>query len=55
LVFGVVMFLVQVYLSFGPPPGSDKSAAMAALSSYVIFALIIRVLESKPPLPVASP
>jgi len=54
-VFGVVMFLVQVYLAFGPPPASDQSAAMAALASYVIFALIIRALEPKQPLPVASP
>src|SRR5882672_2686314 len=50
LVFGVIMLAVQVYVFFGPPPPSDKAAAGTALVSYVVFALIIRALERRPPL-----
>ena len=53
LVFGVIMFLVQVYLAFGPPPASDKSAAIAALAAYVVFAVVIRALEGRSALPLA--
>src|SRR6267378_6737190 len=50
LVFGMIMLAVQVYVFFGPPPPSDKAAAGTALVSYIIFALVIRALERKPPL-----
>jgi hypothetical protein len=46
-VFCVIMFLIQVYLFFGPPPAADKSAAIGALASYLIFALVIRALEPR--------
>jgi len=48
LVFGVVMLAIQAYVFFGPPPASDKAAAVTALVSYVVFALIIRALERRP-------
>ena len=50
LVFGVVMLAIQASVFFGPPPPSDKAAAATALVSYVVFALIIRALERRPPL-----
>jgi hypothetical protein len=50
LVFGVVMLGIQAYVFFGPPPPSDKAAAATALVSYAVFALVIRVLERRPPL-----
>jgi hypothetical protein len=51
LVFGVIMLAMQASVFFGPPPPSDKAAAGTALMSYVVFALIIRMLERRPPLP----
>src|SRR5882672_3251824 len=54
LVFGGIMLAVQVYVFFGPPPPSDKAAAGTALVSYVVFALIIRALDRRPPLPAAA-
>lgn len=36
--FGLVMLGVQVYVFFGPPPPSDKAAAITAMAGYVIFA-----------------
>jgi len=47
LVFGVVMLGIQAYVFFGPPPASDKAAAVTALASYVVFAVVIRTLERK--------
>ncbi len=38
LIFAVVMFLIQAYVFFGPPPTSDKAAAVTALAAYLIFA-----------------
>jgi len=46
-VFGIVMLAIQAYVFFGPPPASDKAAALTALVAYVIFAVVIRLLEGK--------
>jgi len=48
LVFGLIMLAIQAYIFFGPPPVSDKAAAVTALVSYALFALIIRLLEGRP-------
>jgi len=48
LVFGVIMLAIQAYVFFGPPPVSDNAAALTALVSYAVFALIIRALERRP-------
>jgi hypothetical protein len=48
-VFGLVMFTIQGYMFFGPPPASDKSAAVTALVAYAIFALVVRFLEAASP------
>jgi hypothetical protein len=55
LVFGVVMLGIQAYVFFGPPPASDKAAAATALVSYAVFALIIRALERRAPVPATNP
>jgi hypothetical protein len=47
LIFGVGMFAVQAYVFFGPPPTSDKAAAITALVSYLAFAGIAYWLERK--------
>jgi hypothetical protein len=39
-VFGVAMLAIQSYVFFGPPPVSASAAAMTALVSYVVFALL---------------
>ncbi len=44
-VFGLSMVAVQAYVFFGPPPISDKAAALTALAAYVVFAVLIRLLE----------
>ena len=44
---GAIMLAIQAYVFFGPPPTSDKAAAVTALASYAIFALVIRALERK--------
>lgn len=49
--FGVIMLAIQAYVFFGPPPASDQAAAATALVSYAIFALVIRALEPRSPLP----
>ena len=46
--FGIVMLAIQVYVFFGPPPASDKSLAVTALSAYVVFAVVVRLLEGPP-------
>jgi len=51
LVFGVVMLGIQAYVFFGPPPASDKAAAATALGAYAVFALLIRALERRSPVP----
>jgi hypothetical protein len=47
VVFGILMLAVQAFVFFGPPPGSDQAAAATALVAYVVFALVIRVLERR--------
>ena len=43
--FGFIMLALQAYVFFGPPPVSDQAAAVTALAAYVVFAMVIRVLE----------
>ena len=47
VIFGFVMLAVQAYIFFGPPPTSDKAAAVTALVSYSAFAGIAYWLERK--------
>jgi hypothetical protein len=39
-IFGVLMLAIQSYVFFGPPPASPAAAAITALASYVVFAVI---------------
>ena len=48
IVFGLAMLGVHAVTFFGAPPTSDRAAAMAALTAYVAFALVIRFLEPAP-------
>ncbi len=43
--FGVVMLAVQAVVFFGPPPPSDRAAALTALGSYFLFAVVAGWLE----------
>jgi hypothetical protein len=45
VIFGIGMLAIQAYVFFGPPPASDRAAAVTALVSYVLFAAIIRWIE----------
>ena len=45
--FGVVMLAVQAVVFFGPPPASDRAAAVTALGSYVLFAAVVGWLERR--------
>ena len=45
VVLGIAMLAIQVYVFFGPPPGSDTSAAATAIVAYVVFAAAIRLIE----------
>ncbi|HVP48072.1 MAG TPA: hypothetical protein VMT32_15870 [Bryobacteraceae bacterium] len=45
--FGFVMICIQVVVFFGPPPNSDRAAAVTALTSYVFFAAVAYWLEKK--------
>ena len=47
-VFGMIMLAIQAYVFFGPPPASDKAAAVTALVAYAVFAVAIRLLERPP-------
>ena len=47
VLFGLVMLAIQAYVFFGPPPASDKAAAVTALAAYAIFAAVIRLLERR--------
>lgn len=47
VIFGLVMLPVQAFVFFGPPPSSDKSAAVTALVVYFAFAGIAYWLEGK--------
>ena len=47
VIFGVVMFAVQIVTFFGPPPPSDKLAASEALIAYFLFAGIVAWMEKR--------
>jgi hypothetical protein len=47
LIFGLVMLAVQAVVFFGPPPSSDRAAAIAALVFYFGFAGVAYWLEHK--------
>lgn len=47
LVFGVLMFGIQAYIFFGPPPTSDRTLAWTALFLYAIFAAAIWWLQDR--------
>jgi hypothetical protein len=44
-VFGIIMVAIQTVVFFGPPPPSDKAAAVTAIVAYLLFAIVIRLLE----------
>ena len=46
-VFGVVMLAVQAFVFFGPPPSSDQAAAITAIGSYAVFAVVAGWLERR--------
>ena len=48
IVFGFAMLGGHAVTFFGAPPTSDRAAAIAALTAYVAFALVIRFLEPAP-------
>ena len=39
--FGLVMLAIQAYVFFGPPPVSDRAAALTALAAYAVFAVVV--------------
>jgi len=43
--FCLVMLAIQAWVFFGPPPASDKAGAVTAIVAYVVFAVVIRLLE----------
>lgn len=45
ILFGSVMTAIQAYVFFGPPPVSDKAAAITALAAYAVFAAVAARLE----------
>lgn len=45
IVFGFAMLLIQGWVFFGPPPASDKAAAVSALLSYAAFGGVAYWLE----------
>lgn len=47
VVFGLLMACVQGIVFFGPPPSSDRAAAMEALVLYAVFAAAAYWLEKK--------
>jgi hypothetical protein len=47
IVFGLLMLAVHAVTFFGAPPTSDRAAAVIALSAYLVFALVIRLLEPR--------
>lgn len=46
-VFGLIMLVVQAYVFFGPPPASDKALALTSIIAYLVFALVIGLLEGE--------
>lgn len=47
ITFAVLMVAIQVFVFFGPPPASDRAAAMTALAAYAVFASVIALLERR--------
>jgi len=47
VIFSIVMLFVQGIVFFGPPPASEKAAAIIALGSYAVFAGVAFWLEKK--------
>jgi membrane-bound metal-dependent hydrolase YbcI (DUF457 family) len=47
VVFGLVMLAIQAYIFFGPPPDSDRAAAVTALVAYAVFASAVWILERR--------
>jgi len=47
LAFGLVMLGIQAAVFFGPPPASDRAAAVTALISYAAFAAVIARWERR--------
>ena len=41
------MLAIHGFTFFGAPPASDRGAALMALTAYIVFALVIRFLESR--------
>jgi hypothetical protein len=54
IVFGLVMLAIQAYVFFGPPPVSPAAAALTALGSYVVFALVMAYLDRRRALPATT-
>jgi len=48
IVFGLLMLAMHAVTFFGAPPASDRAAAVAALTAYAVFAIVIRFLERRP-------
>ena len=44
-VFGILMLAIQGYIFFGPPPTSPGAAAITALVSYFVFAVVAHWLD----------
>lgn len=47
VVFGLITLGIQAFIFFGPPPSSDRAAALTALAAYILFAAVIRALERR--------
>jgi len=47
IIFAVLMVAIQAFVFFGPPPASDRAAAMTALAAYAVFAAVIALLERR--------
>ncbi len=45
--FGLVMLAIQASVFFGPPPASDRAAALTALSAYAVFAAVVARLARR--------
>src|SRR6266540_7200744 len=52
--FGLVLLGIQALVFFGPPPASDRAAAVTALAAYVAFAGVIAWWERRYGTPVPS-
>jgi hypothetical protein len=47
VVLGLIMLAIQASIFFGPPPVSDKAAALTALAAYALFAAVVAPLDSR--------